>query len=217
MSTPESAVEVIRVSGRAAAVLHPTRLKLLGELSHPNSASGLARRLGLPRQRVNYHLRALERERFVELVEERRRGNCVERVVRATARSYLISSEALGALGTAAEPVRDRFSAAYLIAAAARAIRDLARLRAQAEDEKKRLSTLTLETEVRFATAGDRNAFAEELAGVLASLAARYHDESAPKGRPFRFFVGGYPVPRPEEPPPGETTPNIEKEEKNHD
>ena len=63
-----------------------TRLRLVRELVEPDSAAGLAKRLGLPRQRLNYHLRELEAAGLLELVEERRRGNCVERIVRAVAR-----------------------------------------------------------------------------------------------------------------------------------
>jgi DNA-binding transcriptional ArsR family regulator len=49
----------------------------------------LAARVGLARQKVNYHLKALERHGLVELVEERRKGNVNERMLRATAASYV--------------------------------------------------------------------------------------------------------------------------------
>ena len=111
-------------------MLHPARLMLLGELREPQSASSLARKLDLPRQRLNYHLRALEKAGFVELVEERRKGNCTERVVRATARSYLISPEALGTLGPTVEAAQDRFSSTYLMATAGRAVREIGELTA---------------------------------------------------------------------------------------
>jgi len=189
-----AALEVVRGAAQAAALLDPARLRLLEELAEPDSAAGLARRLKLPRQRVNYHLRELERQKLVELVEERRKGNCLERVVRATARHYLISPEALGSLGADPGSVSDRFSASYLVAVAARAIRELAVLRLRADRAKKRLATLTLQTEVRFASAEDRNAFSEELATALARLAAKYHDEKAEGSRTFRFFLGAYPA-----------------------
>ncbi len=185
---------VVADAARAALLLDPARLSLLKRLDEPASAAGLARKLGLPRQRVNYHLRELEKAGLVELVEERRKGNCVERVVRAAARSFLISPEVLGALGADPTTVRDRVSASYLVAVAARAIRDLGRLIPRAEAAGKRLSTLALETEVRFANGEKRNAFAEELASTLAALTARYHDATAPGGRTFRFFAGGHPV-----------------------
>jgi DNA-binding transcriptional ArsR family regulator len=185
---------VIENTGQAAVLLDPLRLKLLGELRDPDSASGLARRLRLPRQKLNYHLRELEKQKLVELVGERRKGNCVERVLRATARTYVISPAALGALGADPAAVQDRFSATYLVAVAARAVREVAGLRSRAEKAGKRLATLTLEGEVRFASAQERSAFAQELAAQFARLVAKYHNQKASGGRTFRFIVGGYPA-----------------------
>jgi DNA-binding transcriptional ArsR family regulator len=188
-------LQVIRGPESAAALLDPTRQMLLTHLAEPDSAAGLARRLRLPRQKVNYHLRALEAAGVVELVEERRKGNCLERVVRATARAFVISPEALGALGPSAEAAGDRLSTAYLIAAAGRAIRDVASLDARARQEGKRLATLTLEADVRFASPASRAAFADELADAVARLAAKYHDERAPGGRRFRLLAAVHPTP----------------------
>lgn len=188
-----AALSVIRKSRQAALLLEPTRQKIVENLREPGSASSLARKLGLPRQRLNYHLRELEKHGFVALVEERRKGNCVERIVRATARSYLISPEALGRLAGPAEERPDHWSASYLMAAAARVIRDVAALEAEA-DAPKRPATFTLETDVRFASAAERNAFAEELATAVGRLTAKYHDEDAAGGRHFRVLLGGYPV-----------------------
>ena len=199
MATPP-ALGFIHDPRRAAVLLDPLRLRLLERLRQPNSASGLARRLRLPRQKVNYHLRELEKAKLVELVEERRKGNCIERIVRATAVSYVIDPAALGKLAADPAKVRDRFSYAYLVAVAVRAIRELAALRVGAEKAGKKLATLTLETELRFASAEARNAFAEELANAIAELTAKYHDEKSPSGRRFRFFVGAYPTLKKEEP-----------------
>ena len=163
MAHPAS-LDVIRSPKSAAALLDPTRQRLLGHLREPDSASGLARRLRLPRQRINYHLKVLEGAGLVELVEERRKGNCLERVVRATARAFIISPEALGALGPSAETAADRLSSAYLIATAGRAIRDVAALEDRARKEGKRVATLTLDADVRFASAETRAKFADELA-----------------------------------------------------
>ncbi|HEX9700386.1 MAG TPA: helix-turn-helix domain-containing protein [Acidobacteriota bacterium] len=194
---PEPAnIDVVQGRRAAASMLHPMRGRLLHELAEPESAAGLARKLELPRQQINYHLRQLEKEGLVELVEERRRGNCTERVVRATARSYLIGPEALGDLAVDPGKLRDEFSAGYLLALAARAIRDLGHLGTGAERAGKRLPTLSLQAEIRFASAADQNAFAEELAAAVAGLTARYHDETASRGRRFRFFAGAYPEPK---------------------
>ena len=179
----------------SAVLLRPLRASILGLLAEPQSAAGIARTLEVSRQKVGYHLHALEQQGLVELVEEKRVGNCVERIVRATRRAYLVSAEALGSLAQGAAEATDRFSAAYVLAVAARALREVSRLRQAADDAGKRLATLTLETEIRFATAADRGAFAEELARELARLAAKYHRASAPRGRTHRVALFSYPKP----------------------
>lgn len=174
--------------------MRPMRSQMLEALAEPGSAASVARKLAVPRQKVNYHLRELERQGLVELVEERKRGNCVERIVRATAKSYVVSAEALATLATDPDAARDVFSSRYLVAAAARTIRELAVLRERADKAGKKLPSLTLQCDVRFANAGDRNAFGEELANAVARLVEKYHDEAAEGGRRFRLLVGMHPA-----------------------
>ncbi|MBI4905574.1 MAG: helix-turn-helix transcriptional regulator [Acidobacteria bacterium] len=189
-----AALAVIQSTASAETLLKPDRLRMLQLLAEPGSAAGLARKLQLPRQTVNYHLHELEREGFVEQVEQRRKGNCMERVLRATARSYVIAPQALGPLGLASGQVRDQFSSAYLVSAAARLVQDAATLRQRAHKAGKKLATLTLETQVRFANAGARKQFTEELLQAVATVAAKYHDPHAEGGRSFRFLVAGLPT-----------------------
>lgn len=177
----------------AAVLLRPLRARILEELAEPKSAAQVARHLSVARQKVGYHLKELEKQGLVELVEEKKSGNCVERIVRATGRAYLVSAEALGSLAHGALEATDRFSAAYLVAVAARAIRELAVLRRGADEAGKRLATLTLETEIRFASAADRGAFATELANEVARLTAKYHDVDAPRGRTHRIVAFAHP------------------------
>ena len=187
-------LQIVQSPQKAGVLLQPGRLRLLEQLTEPDSAAGLARRVGVARQKLNYHLRELEREGFVELIEERRKGNCVERVVRAVAHEFLIVPR-IGECVTA-----DRFSAAYLASAAARMIRELASFCIRANRARKRVATLTLETEIRFASAESRAAFAEEMTASMARLAAKYHNERAEGGRRFRLLSAVYPAVKLEEP-----------------
>jgi DNA-binding transcriptional ArsR family regulator len=186
-------VQIVRDRDQTSALCHPERARLLAALAEPDSAAGLARRFDVPRQRLNYHLRELEKAGLVELVEERRKGNCTERVVRATARAYVISPEVLGALGATAAEASDRFSSAHLVNVAARIIKDVATLGDRAASSRKRLATLTIDTELRFSGADARARFADELAAALAALSAKYHDESTPDGRWHRLVAAVYP------------------------
>jgi DNA-binding transcriptional ArsR family regulator len=189
-----TALQFIDDNRRIAAVLDPLRLKILEGLREPDSAAGLARRFSIPRQKVNYHLRELEKLGLLEKVEERRKGNCTERIVRATARAYLISPEALGPLAADPDKIQDRFSSTYLVAVAARAIQELATLREQADQANKKLATFTLQTSIRFCSTAHRNEFAQELSNTIAKLTTKYHDEKSPGGRTFRVFTGIYPA-----------------------
>jgi DNA-binding transcriptional ArsR family regulator len=186
-------VQVIQSATAAEQLLKPDRLRMLELLAEPGSAASLAKHLKLPRQTVNYHLHELEKAGLVEFVEQRPKGNCLERVVRAAARSYVISPQALGTLGSGGGQVRDQFSAAYLVTAAARVIREVTILRQRAKKAGKKIATLTAETEIRFADAEARGRFAEELVNEIARLTLKYHDETAEAGRSFRWLVGGYP------------------------
>jgi DNA-binding transcriptional ArsR family regulator len=188
-------LEVIDDPASAAMALDPIKRRLLAELSTPASAAILAGRVGLTRQKVNYHLRALEDHRLVEPVEERQWGGLTERLMIATASSYVVSPAALGPI--AADPARsaDPLSASYLIAVAARIVREVGDLWRRARASDKRLATLSLDTVIRFKSPADRAAFTDDLAKAIAALAARYHDESTPNGRPHRLVVASYPAP----------------------
>lgn len=187
-------VTVIENPAAAEVSLNPIRACLLAELAEPGSASTLARRVGLTRQKANYHLRALERHGLLELIEERRRGNCTERVLQATAASYVISPSALSAV--APDPTRepDQRSARWLLALAGRLVREVGELITGSSEAGKPLATLGIDSEVRFASAKDRAAFVVELAAAVNGLVARYHDDAAPGGRPHRFLLALHPT-----------------------
>ena len=186
-------IDVIEDPATAESLLDPVRTRLLAALAEPASATMLASRVGLPRQLVNYHLRTLERHGLVELLEERRKGNVMERIMRASAASYVISPAALVALQP--DPARspDHRSAMWLLALAARLVRDVGSLLAGAARERRLLATYALDGEVRFATAADRAAFAEELSATVTHLIARYHDEAAQRGRTHRVLLAIHP------------------------
>jgi DNA-binding transcriptional ArsR family regulator len=196
MLRPMLDVAVIQKPEAAEVSLDPVRARLLAELAEPRSATTLAGRVGLPRQKVNYHLRTLERHGLVELVDERRRGNCMERVLQATAASYVISPAALAAVQPDPARAPDRLSARWLLAVAAQLVRDAGELIVEATRAGKRAATFAIDGEVRFASAADRAAFAEELSAAVTALVGKYQ---SPGGRDYRLVVAVHPsVPRPE-------------------
>lgn len=188
-------LDVIDRPAAAALVLDPIKARILAALATPASAAALAGKVGLTRQKVNYHLRALEEHRLVEAVEERRWGGLTERLMVASAASYVVSPAALGGIG--ADPARnnDRLSASYLIALAARIVREVGALWRSARHHDKRLATLSIDTVIRFRSPAERAAFTSDLTQAVAALAERYHDDEVPAGRPHRLVVAAYPAP----------------------
>jgi biotin operon repressor len=188
-------VEVIDLAGAAAAALEPMRSQLLAELREPASAATLATRLGLKRQKINYHLRTLEEHGLVEVADTRKWGGLTERLMVASATSYVVSTSALGPVGADPDRTADRLSASYLIALGARLVREIGALQRAATNAGKRLATLAIDTEIRFRSAADRASFTRELTEAITTLAARYHDETAPQGRSHRLVVTAHPSP----------------------
>src|SRR3954452_16210457 len=187
-------LDIIEDPTRARTALQPVRLRLLHLLARPQSAPQLAKAMDMPRQRVLYHLRKLEADRLVEAQEHGSVGRRIDRSYVRTATSYAIAPKTLGGVAVDPRTVADAFSSAYLSAVACRPLNDLAPLGRAAPARGKRVPTLTLETDVRFATPADQRRFADELTTALSALAAKYHDAEAPLGRTFRVFACGYPA-----------------------
>jgi DNA-binding transcriptional ArsR family regulator len=205
-------IAVIEEPAAAEASLDPMRSRILAALAEPGSATMLAGRLGLPRQKINYHLKELERHGLVALAEERRKGNMTERVYRAAAASYVISPSVLADIGPDPSRSPDQLSAHWLLALGARLVQEVGALLTGAARARKRVASFGIDAEVRFATAADRAGFADELAQAVAGLVGRYHDESAPEGRSHRVIVGLHQIPAAQAGAPGEPGHEAEKE-----
>ena len=190
------AVEVIDDPSAAMVALEPVRSRLLSELAEPASAASLAARMGIPRQKINYHLRALENHHLVRVAEKRQWGGLTERLMVASAASYIVSPGAMGPVAADPDRAADRLSASYLLALAARVVREVKALMGRAEETEKRLPTLSMGRQlIRFRSAADRAAFSRDLTTAVASLAARYQDASSPGGRAHRLIVVAHPLP----------------------
>jgi DNA-binding transcriptional ArsR family regulator len=198
----DSGLDLVREASQAATLLyHPLRLRILAALTEPDSASGVARRMNLPRQTVNYHVRELARARFLARAGRRRRRHLFEQCYVATARGYVLSPELLGGLAADPAQVADTFSARYLLGLASKVQSELARSTDLAAAAGKRLSTLSVNTELRFTSPEQRAAFTEDLQRAIVEVTARHSspfrkaDGSPGEGRPYRLVLGCYPIP----------------------
>ena len=202
---PGASLSLVDAPDTLRAALTPVRRQLLARLREPASAVTVAAELGLPRQRVNYHLRTLEGAGFLELVETRPRRGCVERVLRTSARAFIVDPAVIGPArpvrraGRAGPQPQDRFAAETLVDAAAGVVCDVSRMQARADASGTRLLTCAIEAEVRLASPAD---FAT-LSATLATLVARAIADigTAEGGRPYRVLVGAHPTPAPRRDP----------------
>ncbi|GIH96506.1 ArsR/SmtB family transcription factor [Planobispora siamensis] len=211
---PATEMTLMDEPDRLRVALTPIRRKLLARLREPASAARLAAELDLPRQRVNYHFKALEQAGLIELVEERPRRGFAERIMRATANAFLVDPGVLSSAETGGPPdgetggsgasssagsgdgferIADRYAAEHLVEVAAGTVREVTRMAAAADRRGVRLLTFTLEAEVRFEAPGDVHRFTDELAEAVAQVAARF---DTPGGRSYRLVAGGHPTPR---------------------
>ena len=191
-------IHVIVEPATAVVALDPVRSRLLSELRKPASAATLAARVGLPRQKVNYHLRTLEAHGLVRVTSRKRWGGLTERRLVAVAPAYVVSPSALGPVAADPERDMDRLSASYLIALAARAVREVGNLVRRASEAGKPLASFSVDTVIRFRSAREREAFSHELTAEINRLVAKYHDASAPGGRAHRLVLMAHPLPKPE-------------------
>ncbi|ASW57928.1 transcriptional regulator [Plantactinospora sp. KBS50] len=185
----------VRVLADAAAVevaLDPIRAAILDALAEPGSATTVAATVGLTRQKVNYHLKALEAHGLVELAETRVWGGITERFLRRSARHLVVAPGVLQ--GSVVDPneIADQLSAAYLIAVNARAVSEVGAIASDVAG-RKRLPTLTVDTVIGFASPEARAAFTADLHAMVAALVSRYHHDD---GRPHRLSISSYPQPK---------------------
>lgn len=198
--SPRAAVKVIDASLPAAAALTGLRGRILRALREPASAAELASRLGLSRQLINYHMRILEESGLTELVEERRRRGFVERRMRASAETFLLDPELLsdGGLedpetgGESTRAAHDRWAADRLLQQGARLVREVARMKAAADDHGTRLLTFTIETELRVESPAALEALCGDLEEAIGQIARRHH---TPAGRGFTILTAAHPTP----------------------
>lgn len=190
-----NAVTFVEDPDRAMAALSPLRRQLLRHLREPASATQLATTLELPRQRVNYHLRALEAAELVELVEERRRRGCIERILRVKPGVFVVDPTMLDPGPESpdhATRLQDQYAAEHLVGVAAATVRDVARMQVKAEEQGKRLLTFTIEADLCFASASEVHRFTEHLTDAVRRTADQFN---SPTGRRYRMVIGGHPSP----------------------
>jgi DNA-binding transcriptional ArsR family regulator len=169
---------------------HPLRLRILGALRRPASAAAVARALGEPRQKVNYHLKELERADLVRLVGERRTGNFIETVYEAIARSFVVSPRVAWPDAQRAEALAAQVSLENLVQLGERMQRDSAELLDRAAFDGEQIASAAVEAQVHFASEQQRTEFLNAYLQAVGPLLRRY---GAPDGDGYRVVLAVYP------------------------
>jgi DNA-binding transcriptional ArsR family regulator len=183
-------VHVVHDLDALQVLFHPLRIEILESLRTPASAAAVARRLDLPRQKVNYHLKELERAGLVREVEARRTGNFIETVYESVARTFVVSPEAAWSDPQRVQALRQQQSLERLVATGEQLQHDAIALLDRAAFDGEEIPSATVEADVRFASEDERAAFVDEYLTMLKALCDKY---GARRGDPYRVIVAVHP------------------------
>jgi DNA-binding transcriptional ArsR family regulator len=187
--------QTLKSSEQLLAIAHPTRRRVLDALRSPDSAAGVARTLGEPRQRINHHVKELEKAGLIAAAGERRNGNFVEQLFESVAGTFIISPRLAWGDGERVRAMADQLSLQHLVEFGERLQRDAAALLDRAAFDGEQIPSAAVEATVHFVDAGTRAAFLDEYLTLTASLIERYATTTGPG-----FTVGLVVHPTTEEP-----------------
>ena len=191
-TAPEALPAVLSLDSPDAlqALSHPTRVRMLEALHEPASAAALGRQLGQPRQRINYHLKALEDAALVRRVGTRRQGNFTETLYRAAARSFVISPRAVWWDPRRAQALHSQHALRELVALGEALQCDALALLDRAAFEDEQIPSAAVSAEVRFSSQEERAAFMREYLELTRALVERYEARS---GDAYRVVLAVHP------------------------
>jgi DNA-binding transcriptional ArsR family regulator len=181
---------VLETPGQLAAVTHPTRLRILDVLRVADSAAGVARTLGEPRQRINHHVRELAKVGLLVEAGNRRKGNFVEQLYEATAGTLVVSPRLTWGDGARLRAIADQVSLQHLVEVGERLQRDAAGLLDRAAFDGAQIPSATVEGTIRFPDAEARAAFLEDYLTLTARLMEQH---GASEGEAFTVVLVAYP------------------------
>jgi DNA-binding transcriptional ArsR family regulator len=183
-------IEALQVLG------NPLRVRILELLREPGSAATVAREVGETRQKVNYHLKELERVGLVAPVGERRSGNFMETLYESVGRSFLVSPRVAWSDRRRVDTLRQQHSLERLVMVGGRLEREAISLLDRAAFDGEQIASAAVEVDVHFADEKDRAAFLEQYLAAVQELCDRYGSRD---GLPYRLVMAAHPTAETEE------------------
>lgn len=173
-------------------LLNPLRAEILNRLVEPASAAEVARMINETPQRINYHLKALEKVGLARRVGTRQVRNLVEVLYQAIARTFVLS-ESLNWSPETVQKMKDQGSLSHLITTSERMKRD-ALLLMERSDENTEIPSATLETNIRLQSQEQRQEFVQEYVKLVKELVEKYQISSGSKAEEaYNVVLAVYP------------------------
>jgi DNA-binding transcriptional ArsR family regulator len=189
-------IESIESLERASALLHPLRVRLLERAAEPVSAVELARELGETPQKLNYHLKALEKAGLLKKVREEKRRNLTKAFYQAQAKRLWFSPRLMAERGDDARTARDQLSLHHLLGLARELEQDVVAALNVSRRKERGVASLGVKAELAFPDGEARRAFMQEYMAMLDALVRRFGataDAAAPER--YKALLAVYPAP----------------------
>ncbi len=183
---------IVETPEQALALLNPLRAEMLSHLAQPASAAEIARTIGETPQRMNYHLKALEKVGLVRKAGTRQVRNLVEVLYQAVAKTFILS-DSLNLHPDTVQQMKDHGSLAHLITIAERIKRD-SLLLMEKSDASENVPSASLHTKVRLANEAQRSAFVQEYVELVKQLAGKY-GKDGDASETYSVVLAVYPEP----------------------
>lgn len=177
---------------QAAALLHPVRSEIIRLLKEPRSATELSKVMNDSAQKVNYHLKTLEKVGLVMRAGTRNVRNLVEVLYRSAGRTFLLS-DSLGLSQETIQKLKDQTALAHVLSLTEKIKRDAVSLMEEAECEE--IPSAVMEMELSLLGEEERQAFLQDYADMLSELIKKHHDPKHGNSKTFHVSMAMYPKP----------------------
>lgn len=182
---------------QATCLLNPMRTQILGLLSTPASASEIARNMKEIPQRVNYHLKALEKVGLVQMVGKRHVRNLVEVLYQSVAKSFILA-DSLGWDAETIKKIKDQSSLSHLVSLAETIKKDVLILM-EKSDDKQEIPSANLQFQVNLESKEKRNSFVKDYVTAVKELINQYQVAPSETKEVYKVLLTIYPDTQQEE------------------
>lgn len=165
-------VVVVHDPEQAVVLLNPLRAQILTHMRTPVSAAEVGRLMQETPQKINYHLKALEKVGLVRKTGSRQVRNLVEVLYQAIAKSFVLS-DALGFEPETVRRMKEDGSLSQLVHTSEKLKRDALALMERTEAGNT-VHSATLAATVRLSGEEERHAFVQEYIEMLRLLTEKY-------------------------------------------